>query len=508
MRNLVVILFIGLNYFMWPALADVRLAPVFSSNMLLQRDTPITLLGWADEGEQISISLGDQIVGTTIGQGKVKSWSIVLPQFQAGPISDLTIKGKNTLVLSHLMAGDVWVCSGQSNMEMTLAKGPWCEYGGALDSEREVAASHHSRLRLFNARDSLGWTICQPDTAQRFSAVAYFFGRDLSKETGVPVGLVLSAVGGTAAEYWLPRSVRETWAGFPEALKAARSILEELGPSDSAYRAALAEWQKVSKQAKKDGQRVPPQPVSTLSPAQQELMATARIVEKTGFYYEKRIEPLTLMPIKGVIWYQGEGNVTRHSEYAELMTQLVNSWRKAWNQKDLPFLIVQLVNYGSRAPSGEHLWAKLRVAQQTVVDSVPNTALTVGIDLGESKNIHPANKQDVGRRLALLALGKVYGHKNTYEGPKPLNTRFETGKVIVEFDQNVVLKTDGETGFELASKIGIFHPASAEATGKSITLTSSAVLDPDEVRYAWRDNPVATISNAEGLPSAPFHKHK
>jgi len=486
--------------------AEVRLAPGFSSGMVLQRDVPSRISGWAAEGEKIQVQLGEHVVAEAVGRGEAAMWAVALPVFKAGSLPDLVIRGNNTITLTNLLAGDVWVCSGQSNMEMTLAKGPWCDYGGAQDADKEVAAANHPQLRLFNAREPSGWIACTPETARKFSAAAYFFGRDLSKDLGVPIGLVMAAVGGTAAEYWLPRSTLESRPGFAEAVTAARLTLEELGPADAAFRKALADWQKASKQAEADGVPPPPKPVTTLDKDQQERMASARVLENAGLYFAKRIEPLTAMPIKGAIWYQGEANITRHAEYADLMTRLIASWRKAWNQEEMPFLIMQLVNFGSRAPAGDHLWAELRAAQQAVVDSVPNSGLAVGIDIGDPKNIHPANKQEVGRRLARLALNLVYGREVVCSGPKPVDVRFEAGATVVEFDQPVVLQTGEESGFELADREGVFHPAKAQAGGNTIILSTPEVPEPSEIRYAWRDNPASTVSNAEGLPAAPFRK--
>lgn len=484
--------------------AEVRLSPVFGSQMVLQRDVPVTLSGWADPGEAVEVWIGDREVGRAVGAGPKTAWTVPLPVLQAGPVSDITIKGKNTLKLTDLLAGDVWVFSGQSNMEMTLAKGPWCEYGGVVDADREVAAANQPQLRLFNARENSGWTLCTPETARRFSAAAYFFGREVARQQDVPVGLVMVAVGGTAAEYWLPRATREAWSGFPPRLAEAKRTLAELGPIDEAQRQAMADWQKASKQAQKDGQPVPPKPAPKLDATQQERLAVARVIENTGFYYEKRVAPLTALRIKGAVWYQGEANLARHAEYQDLMTQLIGAWRQGWGQGDFPFLIMQLVNFGTKNPPGVNLWAELRAAQQAVAESVPNVGLAVGIDIGDPKNIHPANKQDVGRRLALVALKQVYGRDVVAAGPKPTAIRFEGAQARVDFDQPLLVKTERASGFELAGADGIFQPATAQAQGANVTVTSAQVPAPLTVRYAWQDNPAVSLFNAEGLPVAPF----
>jgi sialate O-acetylesterase len=487
-----------------PLNGAVSLSPGISSNMVLQRDVTTRITGWADAGEEILVMLGDQVVGKARGSGPKSSWSVELPKFKAGPVPDITIKATNSITLSNLLAGDVWICSGQSNMEMVMERGA---LGGVLNWEEEVAAATNPHLRLFNARDTKGWLQCAPDTAKSFSATAYFFGRELTKELGdVPIGLVMVAVGGTAAEYWLPRATRETWSGFPAALEEARRNFQEFEPLDTEFRKSLATWKEASIQAGKNGTQAPTKPVPKLNGVQQEQLSTARVVINSGSYYSSRIEPLTAHPIKGAIWYQGESNVIRHSEYAELMTQLIGSWRKGWGQGDFPFLIMQLVNLDVGPQAGVHQWAELRAAQQQVADTVPNTGIAIGIDIGDPKNIHPSNKQEVGRRLGLLALNQVYGHNRVAEGPKPAKVEYPQGRVVVTFHQPWTLKSNTPNDFELAGKDGIFKPAVAEKDGLRLILTSPEVPVPCAVRYAWQNNPPASVFNTEGLPAAPFRQ--
>lgn len=509
--TLMVALFLAPLVTLNTAFGEIRLMPCFSSDMVFQREVPARIAGWADVGEAVVVKLGDKVVGKTVGAGVGTVWTVTLPVFKSGAIPDLTIEGKNSITLTHLLAGDVWICSGQSNMEMSLQAGPWCKYGGVLNVEQEVAAAVYPQLRLFNAREKEPWRMCTPESAKCFSAAGYFFGRELAQQLAVPVGLVQVAVGGTAAEYWLPRVARETWPGFAVALKEAQQTQRELGPLEEADRSVLAQWQKTVDEAKKSGSPLPPKPLPRLEPKQKERLYTAHIVENTGFYYDKRIAPLTMMPIKGAIWYQGEANIPRHAEYQELMTQLIGSWRQAWGQAEMPFLIMQLVNFGSPSGQGNSLWSELRAAQQRVAETVPHVGLAVGIDIGEPNNIHPKNKQEVGRRLALVALKQVYGQDVVATGPKLISATCAVGKVTLRFEpgdkgQSLVLKSGADSGFEVAGKDGKFVTALVAVQGHTITLSVPTVTDPRVVRYAWKDSPCVTLFNTTGLPAAPFQK--
>ena len=488
------------------ASAEIRPAPCFSSNMILQRDVPARLAGYADEGEKVTVKIGNRVVAETMGKGEKQPWIVSLPVLKVGPVPDITLEGKNTVTLTNLLAGDVWVCSGQSNMEMSLQAGPWCKYGGVLNVDREVAAASHPQIRLFTALAKKPWMVCEPENAKSFSASGYFFGRELQQQLKVPIGLLQAAVGGTPAEYWTPRSAREAWPDFAPALESAKKTLEKLKPQFDADRLAMTAWSKAAEEARKNGQPAPERPKPKLTSSEEERVRAAIHVNTVGSGYASRIKPLTTMTIKGVIWYQGEGNVGREQEYTELMAQLIGGWRAEWGQGDFPFLIMQLVNFG-----GDGNWPALRAAQATVADSVPNTGMAVGIDIGDPKNIHPANKQEVGRRLALVALKQVYGRDMVASGPKLSGARIEAGKVVLSFDpggkeQQLVLKPGEATGFEVAGEDGKFQPAAAQLQANTITLAVPAVQKPCAVRYAWDANPPAVLFNTFGLPAMPFYQ--
>ncbi len=468
--------------------------------MVLQRDVPAKISGWAAPGEAVVVKLGGKVIGQASGAGAVTLWTVTLPVLSAGPVPDLTVEGNNTLTLTNLLAGDVWICSGQSNMEMTLQSGPWCTYGGARNASEEVAAANHPQIRLFTMLSKQPWAVCAPESARSFSAAAYFFGRELEQRLQVPIGLVQAAVGGTAAEYWTPRIAREKWPGFLSALENARRFEREQKPVIEAYE----QWQKQVAEARRNGQPVPARPPEMTTALYAEFSA-ARATVGTGKLYESRIQPLTAMTIKGSIWYQGEGNVDRAGEYADLLTQLIGGWRQAWGQGDFPFLIQQLVNFNGRPVT----WPELRAGQQKVVDTIPFTGLSVGIDIGDPGNIHPANKQEVGRRLALVALRDVYGNDVVAAGPRPTAARYEADQVLLTFDPGdgqpgLVLQAGADSGFEVAGRDGRFKPATAKVSATTLTLRTAEVPDPRVVRYAWHGNPPATLFNRAGLPAAPF----
>lgn len=438
---------------------------------------------------------------------------MLLPVQKAGPVPNITVEGKNTITLTDLLAGDVWVCSGQSNMAMTLQKGPWCGYGGALNAEQEVAAANHPQIRFYKGKAG-EWEVCSPETARSFSAAGYFFGRELHRRLGVPVGMVQAAIGATMAESWTPRSVREATPAFAKSLAMAQRVIQECKEDAAADAEALAQWTKAAARAKQAGQPAPPKPANKLNGERWDLNFLCQQIVNTGCHYEGRILPLTAMPIKGVIWYQGEGDTTFAPEYAELMALLIGGWRQRWGQGDFPFLIMQLVNF-TWSPSQPWRqpgsWADLRDQQQKTVDTVPNTGLAIGYDIGDPGNIHPRNKQEVGRRLALVALKHVYGQDVVASGPRLTETRPEVGKVVLSFDprgkdQRLVFKNGMASGFELAGADGKCNPATAEVKENTVTLTAPAVTDPRAVRYAWLDNPPATLFNTAGLPAAPFQR--
>jgi sialate O-acetylesterase len=499
---LIVVLLIGLD----AARAEVRLAPCFGSNMVLQRDVPAKLVGWADAGETVAVKLGGQIVGRALGKGQAKdqAWTVILPTQKAGPMPDITVEGKNTVTLTNLLAGDVWVCSGQPNMRMSVAKGPWCNYGGAAGAEQEVAAANYPQIRLYH-RNAGRWDVCTPESVKAFSAAGYFFGRELHRRLAVPIGLAEGSMGATSAESWLPRRVIPA-----DKLQRAQRVVEELKPLADADRKAFMQYAQEVQKAKAQGRPLPKRPLDRLTAEQKKRLEDAMLVYYTGNNYEGFIAPLTAMAIKGVVWYQGESNRPRAAQYAELMSRLIGAWRQDWGG-DLPFLVMQLVNFGKGPFEPQTQFAELREAQQQVADSVPNVGMAVGIDIGLPGEIQPPNKQEVGRRLALVALKQVYSQDVIASGPRLKDAKFERGRAVLACDpggkdQRLMLKGSNPNGFELAGADGNFVPAKAHLQENTITLTAAAVAEPRAFRYAWYDNPPVSLFNSARLPAAPFRK--
>lgn len=485
--------------------AEVVLADGFGSRMVLQREVPARLTGYANEGEKIIVKLGEQTIAEFIAEGKSKPWSVILPIFKAGPIPDITIEGSNKIVMSDLLAGDVWICSGQSNMEMTVLNGPWCIYGGVLDAEHEVVNATYPEIRLLAAVKGGSWNRCLPETVGQFSATAYFFGRELQRNLKVPIGLISAAVGGTRAEYWIPRTAFESQPHFSESLKEAEKVFGNLNPLWESDMRLQAEWKKEVEEAKKTGKPSPPKRTNQMTQEQMDSWRDASAVVQAGLYYQAKIQGLTSQVIKGVIWYQGESNAGVKSNYEDLLNRLIVSWREGWRQGAFPFIIMQLVNFGGNGTT----FSEIRAAQEKVADTVENCHLATGIDVGDRGNIHPKNKQEVGRRLALVALKNVYGLDLVASGPRVKSVKYENGKAILSLDpggvgQVLVLKAVEKTGFELIDREGKFFPANVFIDESRLVLSSDQAGTPIGVRYAWTDSPEALLFNSVGLPAGPF----
>jgi sialate O-acetylesterase len=455
-----------------PVMADVRMPQIFSDNMVLQRDTEITVWGWADPGEQVTVTLGGQNrVAETGIDGR---WEVSLTSMKAGGPFKMLVNGKNSLEFSNILVGDVWICSGQSNMEWPVSR--------SADADNEIANADYPEIRLFTvpreiavipADDLAGgiWEECSPETVASFSAVGYFFGRHIHKETGVPVGLINSSWGGTIAETWISRETMGTIEDFKEVMASADLV--------------------------------------DLKQRQDEIVNGGPNSFPT-LLFNGMINPVTSFNIKGAIWYQGESNAGRAYQYREVFPALITDWRKQWGQEELPFFFVQLANF--MAPVSDPVesgWAELREAQAMTL-SLPATGMAVAIDIGEADDIHPLNKQDVGKRLALSALKVTYGRDIVHSGPVYDYMRVEgdririsftsTGSGLIPKDKYGYLK-----GFAIAGKDRKFYWAKAIIENNDIVVYSDQVNNPVAVRYAWANNPDdANLYNNEGLPASPF----
>ena len=494
-----------------PVRAAVSLPSVINSNMVIQRDRPATLWGWADAGEKVTVKLGHQVVAQTTGKGNGESWKIQIPAQKAGPIPDLTISGdSNSVTLTNVLAGEVWLCSGQSNMDMQVNRGPW----KIRDADQEITQANHPQIRFYTEQRGIAaapssltqgsWEVCSPETVGRASAVAYFFGREVQARLGVPVGLVISSYGGTSVERWMPKEAIQADPILVALLEKAQKAKAELAPLAAADSAAMQDWRGKVEQAKAANQPLPQRPAYKMTPSQQNCFTDSAQIASYSSFYNGRIHPLTPMTIAGALWYQGEANARRGEFYRQSLTKMIEAWRSAFGQQ-FPFLIVQLPGFSAPVVSNAFGTLPLvREAQEQVALTVPNCGIATAIDIGDAKNIHPINKQEVGRRLALVALKQVYGQKIIANGPRYAGARFENGKALVRFEAEggLILKNNG--GFQVAGEDRAFSPASAVVVGDTLEVSSPSVPKPVAVRYAFLNGPETSLFNGEGLPAFPF----
>jgi sialate O-acetylesterase len=485
------------------ALADVKPSAIFSDNMVLQRGVRVPIWGTADPGEQVRVTLGNaQATTTADDQGK---WKALIGPLQAGGPFEMTVAGKNELKIQNVLVGEVWLCSGQSNMEMAVGNSRRA-WGGVQNAAEEIAAGNFPIIRQFKVEKSVSgkpqadaqgqWLVATPETVGEFSAVAYFFGRALFKALNVPVGLIHSSWGGTPAESWasapalladselapMVRDWQKKIADYPEAL--------------ADYEKKLDDWNSASQQAEAAGKAPPSPPRFPADPRSNSWRPSG--------LYNAMIAPLIPFAIRGAIWYQGESNADRAYQYRNLFPTMIRDWRNTWGGGDFPFLFVQLASY-IQEYSPQNTWAELREAQ-TMTLSLLNTGMAVAADIGNPYDIHPKNKQEVGRRLALAAQAIAYGKKLVYSGPMYKSMAVEGGKIRLRFTQvGTGLKAQGPlVGFEIAGEDRKFHSAEARIDGEAVIVRSGEVSRPVAVRYAWADNPTCSLYNKEGLPASPF----
>jgi sialate O-acetylesterase len=469
--------------------ADVTLAPLFTDHAVLQRDRAAPVWGTAAPGESVTVRFAGQAV-TAIAGGDGR-WSVRLQPLPAHATGQtLTVAGTNTIVLSDILVGDVWLCGGQSNMEWALRQ--------AANAEAEIAAADHPLIRHIKiqrriARDPITtaegeWVVCTPETARHFTAVGYFFARDVQRELGVPVGLVNSTWGGTPAEAWLPPAAMNDLdllvASASHQARSYQGIHEGL----ARYQSRLATW--------KEGHGAGPKPTMPWRPGAE----NTSLVLNNGM-----IAPLVPYALRGVIWYQGEANADQPETYREIFGGVIAAWRDQFQQPDLPFYWVQLANWDPDHANGAS-WAFLREAQTQTL-ALPHTGQAVTIDIGNTDDIHPTNKQDVGARLARLTLARDFGRDLEDTGPTFAAANVTGGAMVVSFDHAAGLTTtDGAAplAFELAGPDKVFHPATAELDGNQVTISAPDVPQPLYVRYAWHDSPPVNLVNSAGLPAVPF----
>ncbi len=472
---------------------------LFSDHAILQRNVPVPVWGTAREGETVTVTFAGQNATTTAVDGK---WMLKLKPLKAGGPFTMVIKGDNTISITDILVGEVWVCSGQSNMSMPL--GPRNGQRPIIGWEKERDDANYPQIRQYkvnynpspvavpDAKSS--WVICSPQTVPDFSAVGYFFVSDLYRKLKVPVGLLFSAVGGTAAESWTSFETldntpqQKRWAlSYLQSLKQYPENLEKYKKEEPAL---LEKYQADVELAKKENKPMPRRPAPPGDPAKS---------GAAGGLYNGMIRPLQPYAIKGVIWYQGESNNPNAGIYQNLFTAMITDWRKAWGQGDYPFLFVQIAPFKGISP-------ELREAQFLTAQNVPNTAMAVITDYGEAEDIHPIEKKPVGERLSLAARALAYQENTEYSGPQFKSMTVEGASVTLNFThaQKLVAKDGPLKGFVIAGADRVFVPATAEIKGKTIVVSNPAVKQPVAVRYGWANVPDVNLYNEKDLPASPF----
>lgn len=489
------LLTLSLPLFAPSAGADVTVPSVLADHMVIQRGKPVHVWGMADPGENVSVEFRGNRASTQAGA--LGRWSLYLPVGEAGGPFALTIRGKNTITLQDVLVGDVWIASGQSNMEFPMARTAWSN--GVKNAPQEIATANYPRLRLFIVQHQFsdspmadapttGWRACTPQTVADFSAVAYFFARDLIKRENVPIGVIESNWGGTPAEAWTSLPALSADAGLMPVF-AARAHMMEDEPTTLLQQKAE---KLAAEQAKAQGKQPPSAPwhpdPNSWAP---------------GALFNGMIAPLAPLSIRGAIWYQGESNTDaeRAPVYAPLFQTMIQDWRLSWGQGNFPFLFVQIANFTS--PDD---WATVREAQLQTL-SLANTGMAVTIDIGDPTNIHPVDKQDVGYRLALWARNLAYGERVEDSGPIFRQAVPERHQMRVWFSHAASgLKAKGGelTGFEVAGADHKFVPAEGRIDASNVVASSAAVPHPRFVRYGWSSAPACNLFNRDGLPASPF----
>jgi sialate O-acetylesterase len=442
--------------------------------MVLQRESEVTVWGWAEPGENVAVVCDwiDTVASVkTDADGK---WQVALRTGKAGGPHTISISAGNRITLDDILFGEVWIGSGQSNMEMPLVKVSGA-YTGIKDSEQEVSAANNPQIRLFQAGNfssqepledvesgitmygippaTCAWSACTPKTVPTFASTAYFFARELHRELEVPIGIIDSSWGGTPAEAWTP-AVGLKKLDYQKELEQAASLPQ------------------------KPDQKVPTR------------------------LYNGMIHPLRKFRIRGVVWYQGEGNAGRANKYRQLFSTMITEWRSAFGY-EFPFYYVQISPFNYRGQNS----AFLREAQFDTL-SLKNTGMAVTMDIGNLTDIHPKNKQEVGRRLALWALAKDYGRDVVYSGPIYNEIHFEDGKARLSFHHatgGLATRDDkGPSHFEIAGSDNIFHPATATVDGDEVVVSADKVPNPEAVRYAFSNDAMPNLTNKTGLPASSF----
>jgi sialate O-acetylesterase len=476
------------------ARGDVKPNNLFSDHMVLQSGTSVPVWGIASPGEEVTVSLGDQKETTTAApDGK---WMIHLSDLKPGGPLEMTISGNNAITIHDVLVGEVWVGSGQSNMQFPVWNSPTVRaYNGVANKEQEVAAANYPQLRMYTVKTALSrdplddtvgqWEICTPQSVKAFSAIGYFFSRDLQKTLNVPVGFINSSFGASTAEAWISKPVMDGDPRMGGLMKSFQTAITAFA------KRSTATTQPATQATRGRGARGPQ------SPYQNQHNPTV--------LWNGMLHPIQPYAIRGVIWYQGEsvlGGTAGDKLYPVVMESLVKSWRQEWGEGDFPFYVTQLA--AQDAASNNPI---IRQSQAAIL-SLPNTGMAVTIDIGEKKNVHPKDKQDVGDRLSRIALANVYGKAMEYSGPVYDSMTVEGSAIRIKFTHlggGLVAKGGDLKTFVIAGADEKFLPATAKIDGDAIVVSSPDVANPVALRYAWMNWPEGcNLFNVAGLPAAPF----
>lgn len=470
------------------ARADVKLPNVFGDHMVLQQGQKNKVWGLADAGEAVTVSIDQQ--SHKVAAGADGKWQVMIDPLPVGGPYELKVAGKNEIKLTDVLVGEVWICSGQSNMQWSV--------NASNDPDLERATAKYPKLRMINFPQvgtqepvwthDRKWMVCTPENVGSFSAVGYFFGRQLHQTLDVPIGLINNAWGGSACEAWIRRDLLAKDEKY-------KPMMDRWAGMEARFAELTAKGNDLTEDEKKQLNGLRGQMAGNHRPAN---------------IYNGVLKSHLGYGIKGAIWYQGESNAGRAYQYRDLFPLMIQNWRDEWGQGDFPFYWVQLADFTAEKPEpGDSDWAELREAQTMTMTRLPNTGEAVIIDIGEGKDIHPMNKVDVGRRLARWALAKDYGVKIPYHSPQYKSMEKQGNKIVLTFDH-----VDGgwrpfdvaePRGFAIAGEDKKFVWATARILpdGK-IEVTGANVADPVAVRYGWANNPVVNMYSRAGLPLTPF----
>ena len=494
-------------------LANVKTASPFGNHMVLQRNSKIPVWGTATAGEKVTVTFNkQQLTTTTNAEG---NWRIDLAKVAAGGPYTLTITGNNSITFTDVYVGEVWVCSGQSNMDMTVAKEDryWC---GVINEATEVTSANYPLIRVFDVdftpaatpqNELTGkWETVSPQTVGHLSAAAYFFARDIQKKLKVPVGLITTAFGASTAEAWIREDALVQQPACKPLVESFKQKLTKYYTDTAAktkYLADVEKWKSDSAIAKVTGKNIPRGPRNP-DPVRDQHNATV--------LWNGMVKPLVPYAMRGALWYQGESNSPTAKIYRQIMETLITDWRQQWAQGSFPFIYVQLANIGKTYDSLPAKGGSEAIKREAQLQnlSIPNTAMVVAIDNADSadmNNVHPKNKQEIGRRLALAALATVYDEKVAYVGPLYDKMEVQGDKIMLHFkyvNGGLVAKDGVLKGFAISGDDKKFAWANATIEGNTVVVSNPGIAAPVAVRYGWGNNPPTSLYNKENLPASPF----